>query len=315
MNARPRTKPRAASAAARELSVHPGSEQTQQLLRERARLLREIQKKKLQLQRVLDQATRDAERAHSEMKPLVLRHAALVRELRQLFAELLQEGRLGRRDRKEVLRLRRLLELDGILDPLDDDEPEPPWEPESEPESEPQPRRAPGRPGVAPPEVESAAPRGQQQRSIRELFRSLARAIHPDQARHEAERERRTEVMKQVTRAYEEGDLARLLELESAWLSELRLNAADPEQRAAELLRQNRELLAQVRELTREIRDAKAQARAASAGLPPEELLLQAESELDELAALCEYLRRIRDGFATFSDLSAATPPKKRRRR
>ena len=59
--------------------------------------------------------------------------------------------------------------------------------------------------------------------------------------------------MKEATRAYEEGDLARLIELESAWHSAAgTAGEGDPEARGCELERINRELLDQVRRLTRE---------------------------------------------------------------
>ncbi|HXK17794.1 MAG TPA: J domain-containing protein, partial [Polyangiaceae bacterium] len=84
----------------------------------------------------------------------------------------------------------------------------------------------------------------QQQRSLRDIFRNLARAVHPDRAGHDGERARRTEVMKEVTRAYEEGDLARLIEIESTWHGQQApTEAGDSEARCRELERINRELL------------------------------------------------------------------------
>jgi ketosteroid isomerase-like protein len=128
--------------------------------------------------------------------------------------------------------------------------------------------------------------------------------MHPDQARHEADREKRTQLMKEATRAYEEGDLARLLELETAWQNERAVaETADSLARCRELERVNRELLKQVRELTRELRDAKREAREEARGLLPAELIEQATSELDALQQICDWVQRFRDGKLTLNEL------------
>jgi hypothetical protein len=252
------------------------------------------------------------------MAPLVQRHDALIRKLVAIFDELLEPGRLATRARNQIGRFRRLLEMQGVLPPLadpEDVEQVSAGDEEGHAWDEPPPARPPA-PGQR---VAGAGQVGQQRRSLRELFRSLARAVHPDQARHEDERARRTDVMKQVTRAYEDGDLARLIELENAWQSEQTIEQlADPEARCRELLRLNRELLKQVRELTRQIRDIKREARDASAGIPADELAAQASHELDELAAIYAVLRDFRDGKLTLADLVRGEPspaPKRPRSR
>jgi hypothetical protein len=291
------------------------------LLRERARLLREAQKKQRQLEEVRQRADRDAQEALGKMAPLLERHTQLVRNLTALFEELLAEPKLSARARRLVLGIRSSLELQGVLPPLTGEPEVEEQEPWHDPTSSQRPRREPARaPGA--PEVASARQVGQERRSLRELFRSLARAIHPDQARHEAERARRTEVMKEVTRAYEDGDLARLVELERTWQGEQAVaETADSLTRCRELERLNHELLKQVRELTRRLRDAKQEARDASHGLPPDELVEQAGRELDGLEIVHDFLCRFRDGKLTLSELSQgphaagfATPAPTRRR-
>jgi hypothetical protein len=298
------------------LALHEWAARAEALLCERARLLSDIQKKKQRLAQVRERAEHDADLSTRSMLPLMARHEALLLELRGLFAELSVAGRLPKRTSRELALLRRSLELRGVLSPRGA-EPAPDVAPRAEePRANPRPRSAPPPHHHRPsPETASAAPAGQKVRSIRELFRSLARAVHPDSARHEAERLRRTELMKQVTSAYEQGDLARLLELEGAWRDEHELPSADqPEQRCRELQVINEQLLKQVRQLTRELRDTKALAREAARGMPPAELLASAEDQLDELESLCELLRRCRDGLATPSDLGPLTQPATRRR-
>lgn len=296
------------------LAMHAAGARVQELLKERARLLREVQKKQRQLEQVKERASRVAHESFSRMAPLVERQQVLEAELVALFKELLAPGRATARARSQLQRLRRSLELQGLLTPSFEDEegagagdnrdaehyaPPPP-----------RPRPKPGRPEVA-----GASQVGQQRRSLRDIFRNLARAVHPDQARHEQERARRTEVMKQVTRAYEDGDLARLLELESAWQGERALSeGGDPEARCRELERLNRELLDQLRDVTRGLRDAKSDLREAADTHPPDELFELASLELDELEAMRDAVRRYRDGKLTLADLMRGPLPSPRRR-
>lgn len=312
------------AAAPSGLAAHAAQTRAQELLKERARLLREVQKKQRQLAQVTTDAAREAQVAFSKMAPIFERQRALAAELEALFAELLAEGRLSARARKQVARLRRALELEGLLpeseedvgSPDDDEwtdaEPRPGTQPPPRSSSRTKQQAAPG-----PSEHPGARQVGQERRSLREIFRSLARAVHPDQARQDVERERRTEVMKQVTRAYEEGDLARLVELENAWQSQQSLaDGGDPELRCRELERLNRELLDQLREVTRALRDAKRDLREAALQQPPDALVELASLELDDVAGVCELLRRFRDGKISLRDLThGPLPPRRRRKR
>jgi hypothetical protein len=304
-----RRRPNVAAAARRAISrepglaVHEAAARVQALLHERAQLTREAQKKKLQLEQLRLRLANEAREAAASMMPVIERQRVLVTRLAALFDELLAAGRLAKRARAHIAQLRRALELQGVLSPIDA------WD-EDQSENREDDERAPhyghahahahAKPGA---ELAGARQVGQERRSLRELFRSLARAIHPDKAQHDADRAERTELMKQVTRAYEEGDLARLVELENAWQSEEASSVADPEQRCRELERTNRELLDQVRSLTRQLRDHKRAAREESIGLPPRELVEQAKQELDDIEALCELLGQFRDGRITFADL------------
>lgn len=50
--------------------------------------------------------------------------------------------------------------------------------------------------------------------SIREVYRKLSSAVHPDREQNPSERERKTEIMQRVNAAYAKKDLLRLLELQ-----------------------------------------------------------------------------------------------------
>jgi hypothetical protein len=282
------------------LALHVTAARAEELLKERERLLRDVNKKKQQVERARAKAARDAEEAYGKMAPFVARHEELVRELGSLFDELLAAGRLVGRARKQVSKLRDFLVIQGFLAPSDESD-EGPLDEDALDEGGEHDRVA--EETRAPRDVAGARQPGQERRSLRDIFRNLARAVHPDQARQEPERQHRTEVMKEVTRAYEDGDLARLLELERAWQSERAVaDGGSSEARCRELARINRELLNQVRQLTRELRDVKREARDASLG-PLDRVVAQAARELDDLESVCVQVRKFRDGKSTLADL------------
>jgi hypothetical protein len=82
-----------------------------------------------------------------------------------------------------------------------------------------------------------------------------------DRVQDEQEKLDRTQVMSEVSQAYERGDLARLLELEQSWLSRAELRRDDEKalQREIERLKAtNKELRRQLRELQTEDRQLRA---------------------------------------------------------
>ena len=319
------------------LTLYSAATRADELLRERERLLREVNKKKQQLDRARAAAERAQDDRAARMEPLVARHDSLIEQLESLFDELLAEGRLAARARKAVERVRSSLELQGIL-PFSKDPDEPDFEDEDFDQEELEeyerergfdpemPRDS--QPSSGPREVPSARQPGADSRTLREIFRALVRAVHPDHAREESERVRRTEVMKEVTRAFEQGDLARLIELERAWQSERVLaGEGDSERRCRELERINAELASQSKQLASALKVAKRELKGPLGQL--DELFEQATGELDHIATICEFVKLFRDGKISLAAFArgpgapsnqeeaaqAPTPPRKRRRR
>jgi hypothetical protein len=144
--------------------------------------------------------------------------------------------------------------------------------------------------------VASAEQHGHKSESLRDLFRRLARTLHPDRAQEDAERERLTGIMKEVTSAYQNGDLARLLVLEETWAKHASLPVADDEQRCRELERLNRALRAQLAGVNRELRQLKRSAKDAAFDMPLEAALDGAEHEIAELTSIRDFVREFRDG-------------------
>ncbi len=285
-------------------------------------MLREVGKRKRLIEQARAQAERDDNEAASKLGPLYLRHQTLAQELTVLFDSVQNEPRPARA-RNIIGKLRASLQAKGLLPPLSETDPATATatETETETQTDPdayanppphhRPRAASSSSASSRPAFASADQPSPERRPLREIFRSLARALHPDQARTDAERSRRTEVMKEITRAYGRGDLARLLELESEWQATRAPGPAgseahgDPVARCQELERTNRELLKQVRQLTSELKNAKDSARAHHGS--PRSLARTAAiaaRELAQLEALCELVREVQRGNRPLADLA-----------
>lgn len=230
-------------------------------MREHELLLAKIKRKKKNLAKEkarLDELQLDLFQARSRLEPLMEQWRTAKQEVHQLFASLLTSQRLKRNDRRLVQQLYEDLQESGLIDaaagpapddaqdddvfagPQDDDQA--PWGAELPPPRTPDSVAAAKRP------TNGAG-------ALRDIFRRLAVAIHPDRGQSNEDCDARTEAMKEVTRAYEEGDLARLLELEKALLAAGGMLVAgqdESERRCASLERTNGELRHQLEELGRE---------------------------------------------------------------
>jgi hypothetical protein len=298
------------------LRLHAAGERLGTLLKQRERLLAEVKRKQAELEAVNARAAEAAEKVAAQMAPIISRFEALRAEVGAVFDELLAPGRLTARVRKKVAEVQRTLIAQGVIPALAPD------------------GTAPGSGfdeggtfedfdfGAPPPfpgdhphgaRVASAPQHGQKpgRDSLRSLFKRLALAVHPDRAQHEGDRERRTEAMKEATRAYEDGDLARLVELETAWQS----GAPAPEgadedaRRCAELEQTLRELTRQSRTLTAELRSLRRQVSEELLDLPVEQVVVGAEGELKELELIRDFARDFRDGKITLATFLEGPEP------
>jgi hypothetical protein len=214
--------------------------------KEHARLLREIEKSKLRCE-ATEQVSRDAQdTVYRETEGLRLRLGSALQELHEIFAVLLSpKSRLGRAERAALRRFYR--QVLGGLPPPDSDEATPEARERPPPPFE-------GQGFGEPPAREHASAHKPSQANsslLRALYKKLAVALHPDRAPDPNESARLTAVMKEVTRAYAEEDLAKLVEIERSWLVQNPEGdaARDLERRAAALVEANRELRRQLRAL------------------------------------------------------------------
>lgn len=142
------------------------------------------------------------------------------RAIHQLFVELVMDRKRRTSVRAQIAALHEelsgdVLSLEGLLavmsPPPADDRPGPDRDAPHVPDDAPDDEAADDAP-----DVPSATPGSS---SLRGLFRRLAENLHPDKVQDHDGKAARTELMKEVTSAYRDGDLARLLEIERTWSS------------------------------------------------------------------------------------------------
>lgn len=271
------------------------------LRKEHERLLREIQKKRAACELAEGEARDVAHRVEQRIAPLRDGILSAWAELRGLFSQLLgATSHLNRRDKARVRRLYAQVMPDWIADAV-----EPP-EPDAPPSGGHGPNGYHSERSHAQNDAGYSANKPSEDASLlRAIFRRLAIALHPDKVRDPVQREALTEVMKQVTRAYETGDVARLVELERDWLcpADARPEGEDTARQIREILAANKELRSQLRALSARLKELKsalpssAQPRRGRRAAPSpatelDELVEQLERDLKHVRAFCEFTAR-----------------------
>jgi hypothetical protein len=297
----------AKASASPGLRLHAAGERWAALLKQRDRLIADVRKKRAAVEAALTQEQTARQAMVAQMAPIMGQFEELRSEVAAMLNELLVPGRLSARARKQVTEVRDSLVDQGLIPPPDGAD----WPFEQAPFDYPEDSEADFEGSASPRDprngsqerVAPAPQHGQKpgRESLRTLFRRLVLAVHPDRAQEQGERERRTEAMKEATRAYEDGDLGRLLELEKAWQLGMSAptNASEQGQRCAELEQTLRELRRQLRELRSELRSVRERMREDMLGGPLEQLTASAEEELKDFERIRDFVRDFRDGKIT----------------
>jgi hypothetical protein len=299
------------------LRKSPARLKLEALEKENERLLREIEKKKRSCE-LTEHTVRDA---HDELatRSAALRAQAteILREIHQIFDQLLAAGsRLSRGDRAALRRFHGQV-ISGLPRPdaVGNDSPE-----SEESDAEAPPFEA-GWAGEAEEAEHASASKPSQKNtdSLRALYRKLALALHPDKARDASEVARLTVLMKEVTQAYANEDLAKLVELERTWLAPGATSDEDElAERSARLLAHNGELRRQLRALTARLKALKQSLpgiswprgrRAASGAEMASEVLAELERELRHIEALRDAARELHAGRSSVSEFLMGPRP------
>ena len=307
------------------LRLQERPERLSSLLREHQQLLTKIKQKRRELQRLTERMQTTLAEASRRVAPLLAEIERLDGELHALFTELLARKRQPRGVTAALKRIYQILQ-GGVLSPAAP-------APTPTPTYEERARASAGRWESAAAEGDEAggysAPRpgareGTAGQSLRGLFHRLAAEVHPDRAQHEDEKARRTEAMKELTRAYQDGDLARLLELEKIWLVAGELPAArdelsDLDDRCATLGRTNAALRSQLEQIKKELKELRRSPQAVllsdlerSAALSGEDqfasAITEAQEHVDHLRELLDFIGKFRAGAIDLDELLAGPP-------
>jgi hypothetical protein len=242
---------------------------------ERDRLLAQISARKSELERLIEKGRIIGLEVADEVEPIAAEYRAVSEEIQRIFAELAAPGRLPKRAQRQVAAAYESLKETGVLDGGESEPFDPPTE---RPEG-----------GYSAQRPDDDAANG----LIRDVYRRLAGALHPDRVLDDGEKERRTEAMKMVTVAYGEGDFATLVEIEKSLGAAVETPSASAAAKA--LSRTIAELRRQLAALEEEVREIKGSLTGTNVKAM-RQMAEQARDELADLQAVRDFVRSFRDG-------------------
>lgn len=193
----------------------------QSLNEEHQWLLKQIRRKQTELKNFLEQMQSLAREIMQQGEPFYQQLIQLDREIHSLFAEIFQTRKFGKQSLQRIKGIYRNLQMMGIISPKIDlqdkfsdsfEELKSEFFAEAEAEFSEQEPEADSNSYFAD-ETQSAS-KSSTSKHIRQTFLRLAGIFHPDKVMDTETQKHYNEIMKEVNRAYNEGDIARLLEIE-----------------------------------------------------------------------------------------------------
>ncbi len=286
--------------------------------KEHQRLLKQIKKKKTELNNFVEQMRSLGTDIFNRCTPSFHKLADLDQEIHSLFAEIFATRKLGKQSKKDIEGIYKTLQLAGIISPkrnhqdIDSELDEVLEDNEDSPSDEPNYHRH--------PETEEnvefpARNKTDAARKIREIFLSLAEIFHPDKAKNSETQLRHTEIMKEINKAYQEGDLARLLEIERQHqLGEIIDNNSEDDlnRKCSRLEQHNKLLKTQYDKLKRELAEVKHTPqgtmvsdcrKAVKVGIDPvSQMLEEVECEIEKISAIRDFVKHFRQEKITIKE-------------
>lgn len=181
------------------------------LEKENTKLIKQIETNRTKLNN-LNESIKDVSIQFAErVAPFRQKMEELDGQIHDVFQEIFAVSKLGKKSRRDIETVYYALQLDGVISPKHlpveseedkdyfDDEPD--WESYKDRSHQ--------------QTIEDISkPDRDELKKIRQLFLRLADSFHPDKVTDQSEKEYRTEIMKEINLAYQDGDLARLLAIE-----------------------------------------------------------------------------------------------------
>ncbi|BAZ88487.1 J domain-containing protein [Dolichospermum compactum] len=255
----------ASSATVTPLALSDLHLQLQGLEKEHESLLKQIKKKRTELNNFVEKMRSLATEVFHRVSPNMKTMAELDAEIHALFAEILNTRKMGKQTQKNIESLYRSLQMGGIIsyqaideeEDDNDDELDELFEDDNYQENHQRRRQF----WEAEQDSESpTVPRTDESRKVRQTFLRLAEIFHPDKVKDNETQMTHTEIMKEINKAYQEGDLARLLEIERKYEVGEKINnnsEDDLSRKCKNIEQQNQILKNQYEKLKQELRLAK----------------------------------------------------------
>ncbi|MEA5569962.1 J domain-containing protein [Calothrix sp. UHCC 0171] len=294
---------------------------------EHQKLLKQIKKKRKELDNFIEQMRSIATEIFGRATPNYQKMAQIDQEIHSLFREILEKKKLGKQSKRKIEEIYRSLQHAGIIshkafqifDDQDLEEELENLEEEFGVDSEEfKSQRSQHHYYYHRPDSEVESPsaiRSESSKKIRHIFLRLAEIFHPDRAKDNDTQKRHTEIMQEINKAYQEGDLARLLEIEQQYEvgEEIDSNSQDDLSRKCSRLEQNNKILKnQYESLKKELREVKKTPegemladckKAKKHGVDPvDEILGQLESQIEVVSEIRDYVKDFREKKLTIKE-------------
>ena len=289
------------------------------LEKEHQSLLKQIKKKRTELNNFVEKMRSLATEVFHKVSPNMKTITELDEEIHALFAEILTARKLGKQTQRNIESLYRNLQMAEIISykPIDkDDEDNDELFEEHEDQENHQRRRQ-----FWEAQQDSKSTHGgraDDSKKVRQTFLRLAEIFHPDKVKDNETQMSYTEIMKEINKAYQEGDLARLLEIERQHeVGEIIDNNSEDDltRRCKNIEQQNQLLKNQYEKLKQELKLAKNTPegsmvadykKAAKQGIDAVELMLESiQSQTKIVAEIRDFVKDFKDKKITIKEFLA----------
>ncbi|MEM9541296.1 MAG: molecular chaperone DnaJ [Cyanobacteria bacterium P01_E01_bin.42] len=318
-----RKKTKATSKVNSELALSSFHLRFEELEKDHQWLLKQIKRKRKELTNFLEQMQGIAVEIARRSRPFHEKLIELDREIHTIFEEIFTTRKFGKQSRKKIEKVYRMLQMMGTISPkrqgrgedeeaLDEEEFFQTDEDEEFNYDFNAGRHE--RQENTPPQHENSH---EDLKQMRQSFLRLASIFHPDKVVDGENKEDYEEIMKEVNRAYEEGDMARLLELERQYeldKSIARGNASSSEiERQCDRMEKNNQMLkVQYENIKTELRwmrrtpegeMVKEYRSLVRQGFDPiEEIVAEAENHIEAVEEIRDFVADFRDKKITIKD-------------
>ncbi|WP_309741919.1 J domain-containing protein [Chamaesiphon sp. OTE_20_metabat_361] len=286
------------------------------LERDNEKLLKQIEKKRTELNNLLDRIQEIGLEVAQRSAPILQQLLEIDAKIHAVFTEIFTGKKLGKQTRKNIEKIYYTLQISGLISPspsryeMDDEPADDDDEWDAEEVFGRQQAHNYDRAELDPPPIDR-----DELKKIRQIYLRLADVFHPDKVSDDKDRDYHTEVMKEINQAYQSGDLAKLLAIEKQHqMGELidRDNEDDLTRRCARIEQENEFLNLQHANLKQEIRITKSTPEGSivaeykkltKSGVDPiGEMVAQTESQIQTIAEVYQFVVDFRDKKMTIKD-------------